>query len=321
MESTLKKDENTRTPEISVIITVQGQREELHGIYQAVLSAMEEHKRPFELLFVDDGSTDGSWDELVKLAEQDERVRLLKMRTTFGEASALDAGLRSAVGGIILYFTCRVRINPKGLGEFLKRIDEGYDVVIGERYPRRDSGLNRFVSKLFNTITNRFTKLNLHDINSGVMATKKEIIENLPVYGAFNAFLPVIAVRQGYKVFEQKIEQLPGRFDQSMYPKNYIRRLLDLISVIFLSNYSKKPLHFLGFIGAIFSIAGALIDLYLFFYRLLGFGGIAGRPMLLLGTVLLVIGIQMISIGLLGEMIIFTHAKNIREYNIEEVIN
>jgi len=113
---------------------------------------------------------------------------------------------------------------------------------------------------------------------------------------------------------------MPGTFAQSMYPTNYIRRFLDLISVIFLSNYSKKPLHFLGFAGAIFTILGAVIDIYLFIYRILGFGGIAGRPMLLLGTVLLVIGIQMISIGLLGEMIIFTHAKNIREYNIEEII-
>jgi len=142
----------------------------------------------------------------------------------------------------------------------------------------------------------------------------------VPFYGALNTFLPVLAHHQGYRIAEEQVEQLPGHFDQSLKPKDYIRRALDMISVIFLSKYSKKPLHFLGFFGMIFTVLGAGIDLYLFFYRLLGFGGIAGRPMLLLGTVLLVIGLQMIAIGLLGEMIIFTHARQIREYNIETVI-
>ena len=314
--------QNSLNPtQVSVIVTVQGQKDELATIHSQLIFGLRDYTESFEIIYVDDGSVDGSWAVLRDIANNENRVRLVKLRTTFGESSALDAGLRTAEGETILYFTCRVRIRPQSLVSFLKKIDDGFDVVVGERFPRRDSGLNRIVSKLFNVLTNRFSKLQLHDINSGVFATKKEIIDNLPIYGAFNAFLPVLAHRQGYKVTEEKIEQLPGKFAQSMYPKNYIRRLLDLISVVFLSNYSKKPLHFLGFFGAIFSITGALIDIYLFFYRIFGFGGIAGRPMLLLGTVLLVLGIQMISIGLLGEMIIFTHAKNIREYNIEEIIN
>ena len=308
-------------PKITVIGTVQGQKDELAQINDQLKIGLESYSNDYEIIYIDDGSTDGSWQELVRLSEQDERIRLARLRTSFGEASALDAGLKMAKGEIIVYFTCRVRVETKDLVDFIHKINEGYDVVIGERYPRKDSALNQIVSKLFNSITNRFSRLDLHDINSGIIATKREVIDNLPIYGAFNAFLPLIAKRQGYKVVEQRIAQLSGKFAQSMYPKNYIRRMLDLVSVMFLSNYSKKPLHFLGFIGAIFFIAGGLIDIYLFVYRLLGFGGIAGRPMLLLGTILLVIGIQMVSIGLLGEMIIFTHAKEIREYNIEEIVN
>jgi glycosyltransferase involved in cell wall biosynthesis len=311
----------TENPKITVIGTVQGQKDELAEINAQLKIGLDSYSNDYEIIYIDDGSTDGSWQKLVALSEQDERIRLARLRTSFGEASALDAGLKMAKGEIIVYFTCRVRVDTKELVNFVHKINEGYEVVIGERYPRKDSSLNQVVSKLFNSITNRFSKLNLHDINSGIIATKRDVIDNLPVYGAFNAFLPLIAKRQGYKVAELRIAQLSGKFAQSMYPKNYIRRMLDLISVMFLSNYSKKPLHFLGFIGAIFFITGGLIDLYLFVYRLLGFGGIAGRPMLLLGTILLVIGIQMVSIGLLGEMIIFTHAKEIREYNIEEIIN
>jgi glycosyltransferase involved in cell wall biosynthesis len=319
--SEIKLQNNLNAAKVSVIVTVQGQKEELATIHSQLVMGVNDYTSNYEIIYVDDGSSDGSWDQLEQIAHENDRVRLVKLRTTFGESSALDAGLSLAQGEILVYFTCRVRINPQFITKFLKKIDEGFDVVVGERYPRRDSGLNRIVSKIFNGLTNRFSKLELHDINSGVFVTRKEIIDQLPIYGAFNAFLPVLAFRQGYKVAEEKIEQLPGKFDQSMYPKNYIRRLLDLISVLFLSNYSKKPLHFLGFFGAIFFLSGAVIDLYLFIYRIFGFGGIAGRPMLLLGTVLLVIGVQMISIGLLGEMIIFTHAKNIREYNIEETIN
>jgi len=306
--------------EISVVVAVQDQKDELTAINQELHDILKKYNQTFEIVYVDDGSVDGSWGILKDIALDFPFVKLVRLRTKFGESSALDAGLKSAKGRKILYFTCRVRINPMDLTQFFAKLDEGFDLVLGVRYPRRDSALNRAVSRLFNYITNKMTKLHLHDINSGILATKKEVLDNLPIYGVFNAFMPVLAQRQGYKVTEQKIEQLPGNFAQSMYPTNYIRRFLDLISVIFLSNYSKKPLHFLGFAGAIFAILGAVIDIYLFIYRILGFGGIAGRPMLLLGTVLLVIGIQMISIGLLGEMIIFTHAKNIREYNIEEII-
>jgi hypothetical protein len=133
-------------------------------------------------------------------------------------------------------------------------------------------------------------------------------------------FIPVLAARQGYKVAEEQIEQLPGTFRKSVHVAEYIQRLLDIITVIFLTKYSKKPLHFLGFFGMIFTVAGLAMNLYLFVYRILGFGAIAGRPLLLLGALLLVIGLQMISIGLIGEMIIYTHAREIKEYNIETVI-
>ncbi|OGB98183.1 hypothetical protein A2V82_06660 [candidate division KSB1 bacterium RBG_16_48_16] len=308
------------TQKVSVIVALKNQAEQLPELNIDLQTTFRQFGRDFEIIYVDDGSTDRTWRELLELARGWNNIKLVKLRTTFGESSVLDAGRNLACGEYIIYFTCRVNINPKDLGKLLEKIMGGADVVVGVRHPRRDSRLNQLVSKVFNAMTNHFAKLGLSDINSGVIGVRRSVLEHVPFYGALNAFIPVMARRQGYRVEEEQVEQLQGRFNQSLYPKDYIRRFLDLISVLFLSNYSKKPLHFLGFAGALFAILGAAINIYLFFYRILGIGGIAGKPMLLLGTLLLIIGIQMISIGLLGEIIIFTHAKDIQEYNIEEII-
>ena len=306
--------------DVSIIIEANNQQDYLVDLNQELHDIFQTSNFKYEIIYVDDGSNDATWKEMLKIAAEFVNAKLVKLRTSFGESAALDAGMKVATGEKIIYFTCRVKINPQNLIRFVDKIDEGYDIVMGKRSPRRDSKLNQFVSKLFNTFTNRMTKLKLHDINSGVLATRKSVLEHVPFYGALNAFIPVLAHRQGYKISEETVEQLPGHFAQSLYPKNYIKRLLDFISVIFISKYSKKPLHFLGFLGVIFSLVGSIITIYLFIYRILGIGGIAGRPMLLLGTMLVIIGIQLISIGLLGEMIIYTHANEIEDYNIEEII-
>ncbi len=308
------------TKDLSIIVLAYNQQSLLRDQHQQLKMVLQDYAGSYEIIYVDDGSSDATWQELSAIRQSDDKVKIIRLRTTFGEASALDAGVRIARGRLLLTFTCRVHVNPTDLLKLVRKLEEGYDVVIGVRYPRRDSWLNQMVSKLFNGLTNGVTKLHLHDVNSGVLALRRPVLAHVPYYGALNAFLPVLAHRQGYKLAEEKVEQLPGRFDQSVYPKNYIRRFLDLVSVVFLSRYSKKPLHFLGFFGAVFTLLGAAINIYLFIYRILGIGGIAGKPMLLLGTMLFIIGIQMISIGLLAEMIIFTHANEIKDYNIEEII-
>ncbi len=305
---------------VSIIITAQNQQDYLPELNQQLQQIFTAAAFDFEIIYVDDGSSDGTWNKMLELAGQFQKIKLVKLRTMFGESAALDAGMKLAAGEKIIYFTCRVNVSPENLVRFVQKLDEGFDIVIGVRSPRRDSRLNQLVSKAFNCMTSSMTKLQLHDINSGVLATRKSLLEHVPFYGELNAFIPVLAHRQGYKITEESIEQLPGHFEQSLYPKNYIKRLLDFLNVIFISKYSKKPLHFLGFIGVIFTLIGAVINIYLFIYRILGYGAIAGRPMLLLGAMLFIIGIQLISIGLLGEMIIYTHANEITEYNIEEIV-
>ena len=307
-------------PVLSVIIPIQNMEESVDGFYEDLIEGLNAYGHPFEAVFVDDASTDSTWHLLDVIAQKDKRIKLIRMRNAFGEASALDAALKHVKGEIILYAAARVRPNLKTVTRLLEKLDDNYDLVVGWREPRKDSELNQNVSRWFNRIVSKLIKVELNDVHSGVFVTRRNVLDNLTLYGNLNIFLPILAANKGYRVTEEKIEQLAGRFRQSRYPTEYIQRALDIVAVLFLTKYSKKPLHFLGFFGMVFTLAGAGMNLYLFIYRIMGFGAIAGRPLLLLGALLLVIGLQMISIGLIGEMIIYTHARDIQEYNIETVI-
>ena len=306
---------------LSTIVSLYNFAEDVETLYVSLIESMEEMRESFELVFIDDGSTDATYEKLDALARKDRRVRIVRMRSTFGEASALDAGLRYSTGERIVYLSGRVRVNSAEIPRFLETLAEGKDLIVGWRFPRRDYFLNRFVSWIFNRMVSRMSKVKLHDINSGIIVTFRSVLERVSFYGDLYNFIPVLAGQQGYLVAEMKIEQLSGSFRKSKYPREYVKRFLDIITVFFLSRYAKKPIHFLGFMGTILVLAGMGIEIYLFIYRILQIGGIAGRPLLVLGALLLVIGIQMISIGLLGEMLIFTHAGEIEEYNIQEIIN
>jgi glycosyltransferase involved in cell wall biosynthesis len=307
-------------PAISVIVPTLNNGNEVPAMYRALCQGLEDYGQSFEIIFVDDASTDNTYKQLLEIVKRDRRVKLIRMRTSFGETSALDAGLRHANGQRLVFATARVRVNMQSVPRLLKKLDEGFDLVVGWRTPRQDAEVNRVVSRLFNRMMQKLGKLQLHDINSSVIATHRSVLESITFYGNLNIFIPVLAARQGYKVTEEQIEQQSGMFRKSVHVSEYIQRMLDIITVVFLTKYSKKPLHFLGFFGIIFTFAGLAMNLYLFVYRIFGFGAIAGRPLLLLGALLLVIGLQMISIGLIGEMIIYTHAREIKEYNIETVV-
>lgn len=310
---------NSTRVKTTVIINVFNLEKDIRDVHASLIAGLK--RKSYEVIFVDNGSQDNSWKALKGLAQKDKKVKLIRFRTAFAESAAFDAGLKQAKGEQVVFFTMRVHINAGQIANLLKRLDDGCDLVMGWRHPRRDSSLNQFISRAFNAIIRRVSKNQLHDINSGVFAARKEVLEDIPIYGNLNIFLPILAARKGYRIGDEPIEQLPGQFRQSKYLSEYIQRLLDILTVVFLTNYSKKPLHFLGFAGSIFTLLGLAMNLYLFFYRVFQFGPIAGRPLLLLGALSLVIGIQMISIGLIGEMIIFTHAKEIKEYNIEEILD
>ncbi|MBD3289335.1 glycosyltransferase [candidate division KSB1 bacterium] len=309
------------TKDISAIVTFRNMEGYVEDYYRTLKSTMDDLGKNYELIFVDDASDDRTYQSLEKITTSDERVRLIKMRSQFGEASAFEAGFNTAQGEKIIFYTTRVRPNAEHLPRLLKKLDEGNDLVIGWRYPRRDSVLNRIISRIFNGVATKLSDTKLHDINSGIFVTRRDVLEHIQIYGGLSQFIPILAKRQGYKIAEEKIEQLKGKFRQSRFVGEYVQRSMDILTVLFLTKYSKKPIHFLGLFGGSFLVVGIFINFYLFLYRIFGFGPIAGRPLLLLGALCLVIGIQMVAMGLIGEMIIFTHAGDIKEYNIEKILD
>jgi len=294
--------------DVSVVLTSNNTSEALSRQNRGIVESLEGAGLSYEIIQV---SENGS-------AAKDNTEVYLKQ--SFKESEALKRGVKKAKGDIVAYIIGRVNIDTAGLNVLVEKVKSGTDMVVGYRTPRMDSKLNQFVSRVFNCITRKLTGLKLHDLNSGVIVAKKEIYKKLPMYGDLDKFIPILAFRKGYKVTEEKVAQMPGTYRQSFYVKDFINRMLDIITVIFLVKYSKKPLHLMGLFGLIFAVIGGGISMYLFIYRITGMGGIAGRPLLLLGVLLLLIGIQMISIGLLGEMIIFTHARDVEEYDIDEIV-
>ncbi len=306
--------------QVSVIVAFYNLEADVDDYFEKLKLTFDNLGKVYEIIFVDDNSEDATYSRLYRIAQENQNVKLIKMRSRFGEASAFEAGFKLSTGEQVIFYTARVRPNAEDLPKLLAKLDEGNDLVVGWRYPRKDWFLNKFISHVFNYITNKISNLKLKDINSGILVMNREVVEDIQIYGGLNQFIPLLAKKQGYKVTEEKIEQLPGKFRKSKSFSEYLQRSLDILTVVFLTKYSKKPIHFLGFVGGVFTLFGGLIEIYLFLYRILGYGPIAGRPLLLLGSLLLVIGIQMVAMGLIGEMIIFTHAGDIKEYNIEEIL-
>lgn len=304
----------------SCIVAVRNDEGNIEQYYTGLSAELRAQGLTYEIIFVDDGSADDTLSVLEDICSKDPHVRVVGFRSPFGESAAYDAGLQQARGTEVVFLTSRVRIDPSGVVRLLSLLQRGYDLVVGWRTRRADSHFNQFISRVFNIIVRYISKLPLHDVNSGALAAKRGVLESLPFYGNLNIFLPILADRKGYRVAEAPIVQLPGEFRQSKYVSEYIHRLLDILTVVFLTKYSKKPLHFLGFVGMALTAIGVVMNGYLFVYRIFEFGPIAGRPLLLLGALSLVIGLQMISIGLIGEMIIFTHAREIKDYSIEKII-
>lgn len=245
--------------------------------------------------------------------------RLVSLFRRCDESVAIVAGVQSARGELIAWLPGYLQTDPAELPRLLVEIDRGADYVGSWRWPRVDSKYNGLQSTLFNWIARYLTKVPLHDLNSTLRIMRRELAEHVPIYGDLHRFLPLLAATQGYRVTEVRTRHLEERVEKGAYRVGvYWRRLLDLLTLFFLIKFTRKPLRFFGMIGGAIGAAGALITAVLGVQRLLG-TPLADRPALILGVLLIVLGFQLVSLGLLGELIIFTHGKLLREYHVEKV--
>ncbi len=309
-------------PEISLIVPVVERHGDLRRLFEEYAAELVALGRSFEALFVVDYREREVLPELRRLqAETEHDVTLVLLGGTFGESSALTVGLERARGSIVVTTAAYFQVEPSGLGAALAAIDEGADLVAGRRHPRRDTLFNRLQAFLFHRLVGALTSTRFRDVSCGFRVMRRRVAEEIQIYGGLHRFLPVLAHHRGFRVVELPLGHRREDFTTRYYGVAvYLKRLLDVLTIFFLVKFTRRPLRFFGLLGLALSSVGCGITLYLGIYRILGLGPIAGRPLLLLGVLLMVLGIQTLSLGLIGEIIIFTHARAIRDYQIAEVI-
>lgn len=297
-------------PGLSVVIPFYNEAPSLPTLLEEVHRALAEGPE-WEAILVDDGSTD---DYRAGLAGLDEaiaqRVRLVVFRRNMGKASALAAGFARASGDVVLTLDADLQDDPSMIPELLSTLDEGYDMVIGRKAPRKDPLRKRAASWLFNGVARLVSGLRLHDINSGFKAMRRDVVEGMGLYGEMHRFLPIFAAWRGFRVTEKSVTHRPRQHGKSRYGvERTWRGLLDLVTVMFLTRYHKRPLHLLGGIASIFLLFGMAICLYLFGYWVAG-GSLQQRPLIFFGILLILLGGQVFTLGLVGEMITYFNHRN-----------
>jgi glycosyltransferase involved in cell wall biosynthesis len=305
---------------ISFVIPLLNEEESLGPLYEAVSRVAEPLGFDHEVIFVDDGSTDSSVAVLQELYETDSRhVRVIQFRRNFGKTAALTAGFGMARGEIVVTLDADLQDDPGELPKLLAKLDEGYDLVGAWRVHRQDSIAKRWPSKFANATSSRLTGVDLHDINCGFKAYRREVVQELKLYGELHRFIPVLAHWKGFKVTEVPVTHHPRRFGSSKYGARRLGRgYIDFLSVLFLTSYLRRPMHLFGSAGSAVAAVGTLIMLYLVAIWAIQ-GGIGWRPLLFFGITALVVGIQLISVGLLGEMLRNVTFRPEEEYSIRQI--
>ncbi len=304
---------------LSVVVPVYNEERSVELLYDEIASALDPLERAWEVVFVDDGSTDGSFGALTRLHSRAPNVRVVRLRRNFGKAAALAAGFGQASGDVIVTIDADGQDDPAEIPRLLAKLDEGFDLVSGWKTRRRDPWRRRVLSRVFNTATGWISGVRLHDMNCGLKAYRAEVVKGLALYGELHRFLPVLAYERGYRVAELPVNHRPREHGRSRYGlERYLRGFFDLITVTFMGRYRHRPLHLFGGLGLALGGIGFLVCLYLTVLWLSG-SAIGHRPLLTLGVLLVVVGMQFLSLGLIGEMITTHHEERALEQGRDQL--
>jgi glycosyltransferase involved in cell wall biosynthesis len=288
----------------SLIIPLLNEQDSLLELYDQISAVMTAMQESCEIIFIDDGSTDESAAVIEKLHRRDPRVKLIQFLHNFGKSAALAAGFLACRGRIIVTMDADLQDDPAEIPNLYAKIEEGYDLVSGWKKVRHDPFIKRITSKVYNYFTSVFSGIRLHDFNCGLKMYRREVVKNMHVYGDMHRYLPVIAHRSGFRVTELAVRHRPRQHGVSKFGMaRFTRGAFDLMTITFLTRYRMRPLHLFGLLGLLTFGSGSLLTLYLAYERLVRHIFLSNRPILFLGVLLIIVGMQFFSIGLLGEMI------------------
>lgn len=311
---------------LSVVIPVYNEEGSLEALHQELSDVAAEHGYTLDMIFVDDGSTDGSWRIIRRLAKDDPHVRGVRFRRNFGKAAALSAGFADARGELVMTLDADLQDDPHEIPRFLAAMEQGFDVVSGWKKVRHDPWHKVGPSRVFNGMVSRMTGVVLHDHNCGMKCYRREIFDEVRLYGELHRFVPVLAAARGFRIGELVIQHRPRRFGRSKYGfTRFVKGFLDLLTVKFLTGFGQRPQHILGTVGLISFLMGALLLIYLTIYWIvsqvspeLHLVPLHQRPLMIYSVGLLLLGGQLMSIGFLAELIIAYHQHDTRNYSVAE---
>jgi glycosyltransferase involved in cell wall biosynthesis len=289
---------------ISIVIPAYNEAESIPRLYQEIEAAASASEWDIEVIFVDDGSTDGTWAAIEALAERDPRVRAIRFRRNFGKAAALDAGFKEARGDRVVTLDADLQDNPADVPRLLSKLEEGYDLVVGWKRRRYDPWHKVIPSRIFNWMIGVVSGVRLHDHNCGLKCYRAAVVREIRVYGEMHRFITLLADARGFRLTEMEVHHRPRSFGRSKYGAGrFIKGFLDLLTVSFLTGYAERPLHFLGVCGLLALAVGLAGLSYLAGLWALGFRPIGNRPVLIYSVAALLLGAQMLSVGILAELI------------------
>ena len=310
--------------DISVVVPLYNEEDNVQLLYEEIKGVLDTMAEQAEIVFVDDGSRDTTLAKLEVIQAGDDHVRVVSLRRNFGQTAAMTAGFDHARGGVIITMDGDLQNDPHDIPQLVGKLNEGYDVVTGWRYDRQDPFLSRKLpSQLANRLISRVTGVGLHDYGCTLKAFRREVIDNINLYGVMHRFIPAIASGMGISFTEVKVNHRARRFGTSKYGiSRTIRVVLDLITVKFMLSYATRPLHVFGTVGVVSSLLGVTIGLILTVQRQLFGIGLANRPLLLLAVLLIFMGIQFITIGLLAELVVRTYHESQKKpiYYVRKVL-
>lgn len=307
--------------DVSVVIPLYDEEESLKELHQQLRSTLQRMNVRYELIFVDDGSTDRSFQVLRDLKRIDHHhVKIVRFRRNFGKSAALAVGFEKAQGNSVITMDADLQDDPSEIPSMIKKLDEGYDLVSGWKKVRKDPISKTIPSKFFNFVTSVMTGIKIHDFNCGLKVYRNEVVKIVNVYGELHRYVPVLAHNEGFKVGEMVVQHRPRRFGKTKFGiGRFWKGFLDLLTVLFTTRYFRRPLHLFGFWGIVAALAGLVIDGWLAVDWVLGKTALSNRPLFLVGVLLIIVGIQFVSIGLLGEMI-SKSKRTTDEYAIRDYI-
>lgn len=308
--------------DLSIVLPALNEQDNIAELYARIVEALENlQEGSYEIIFVDDGSTDGTFQVMKELAGQDDRVRVARFRKNMGKAAGYSVGFRMARGDVTITMDADLQDDPSEIGKFLDKLTEGYDVVTGWKHRGKGSPSRALPSKIFNLVVARMTGLKLHDFNCPFKAYRHHVLQDLNLYGELYRFIPVLLHNRGYKIAEIQVENHPRKHGKSKYGlERFMRGYLDLITILFITRYDQSPLYLFGYMGTLLFVAGFLLDAFLTIRGVFFTGQVAHTAALLLGILLMLLGVQLFAVGLVSDLIVSRERRDLGFYPIEQTL-